>query len=135
SGPEAPHPGVIMTESAPPRLGLGRQARLRRKGEFVKIREGGLRVVKGCLIANWMKLPAGSSPRLGVITTRRLGKAHVRSRARRLLRESFRLHQHELREPLAIVLIARSSIVGRKLCEVERDYLSLLRQARLLKNQ
>jgi ribonuclease P protein component len=107
--------------------------RLRQKIEFARIRGRGRRVSKGCLIANWMTLPPGSAPRLGVITTRKLGKAHVRSRARRLLRETFRLHQHDLREPVAIVLVARSSILGRKLAEVERDYLSVLRQASLLK--
>ena len=107
--------------------------RLRQKFEFARIREQGRRVSKGCLIANWMILPQGSAPRLGVITTRKLGKAHVRSRARRLLRESFRLHQNDLREPVAIVLVARSSILGRKLEDVERDYLSVLRQAGLLK--
>jgi ribonuclease P protein component len=122
-----------MSDPAPVRLGLGRAMRLRQKVEFARIRERGRRVSKGCLIANWMILPQGSAPRLGVITTRKLGKAHVRSRARRLLRESFRLHQHDLREPVAIVLVARSSILGRKLEDVERDYLSVLRQASLLK--
>lgn len=115
------------------RLSLGRAVRLRKKAEFASIREKGTRTAKGCLIANWMKLPAGAPPRLGVITGRKLGKAHVRSRARRLLRESFRLHQNELREPIAMVLIARASIVGRKRGEVEQDFLSLLRQASLLK--
>lgn len=107
--------------------------RLQHKAEFARIKERGQRGTKGCLIANWMPLPAGSTPRLGVITTRKLGKAHVRSRARRLLRETFRLHQHDLREPVAMVLIARASIAGRRLGEVERDYLALLRQVRLLK--
>jgi ribonuclease P protein component len=69
---------------------------------------------------------------LGVITSRKLGKAHVRTRARRLLRECFRLHQGDLHQPVAIVLIARASIIGRKLADVERDYLAVLRQASLL---
>src|SRR4029079_11475397 len=98
-----------MSASAPPRLGLGRAMRLQHKNEFAGIREKGRRVSKGCLIANWIRLPAGSPSRLGVVTSRKLGKAHVRTRARRLLRESFRLHQHELREPIALVLVARAS--------------------------
>lgn len=123
-----------MQDPEPVRLGLGRARRLRQKIEFARIKKEGQRMSKGCLTANWLSLPAGSVPRLGVITGRKLGKAHVRARARRLLRESFRLHQHQLREPVAMVLVARSSIVDRKLEAVERDYLSLLRQVRLLKS-
>ena len=122
-----------MTDQAPVRWTLDRAKRLTEKSDFTRLREQGRRLVKGCLIANWMSLPAGSPPRLGVITGRKLGKAHVRTRARRLLRESFRLHQHDLTEPVAMILIARSSILGRDLAEVERDYLSVLGQARLLR--
>ncbi len=122
-----------MTEPASARLTLSRAMRLRHKGEFNQIRAEGRRVSKGCLTANWMALSEGTRPRLGVITTRKLGKAHWRSRARRLLRETFRLHQHDLREPVAIVLVARSSIRECTLSEVERDFLFVMRQAGLLK--
>jgi ribonuclease P protein component len=122
-----------MSSPAPAGYPLTRAMRLSQKREFTRIRQEGQRLAKGCLIANWMTLPSGSLPRMGVITTRKLGESHVRSRARRLLRESFRLHQHELSEPIAVVLVARNSILGRKLCEVERDYVALLRQAKLLK--
>src|SRR5256885_15114745 len=87
----------------------------------------------GCLIANWKALPAGSSSRVGVITSRKLGSAVARSRARRLLRETFRLHQHDLRQPMTLVLVARSSIVGKPRSEVERDFLWAMRRARMLK--
>ena len=122
-----------MTADGPVRLRLTRAMRLQKKREFTLIRNEGKRSVKGCLVVNWMPLPAGSPCRVGLITSRKIGKATVRTRARRLLRETFRLHQHDLREPVAIVLIARNSIVGKKLADVEHDFLSLLRQARLLK--
>ncbi len=107
--------------------------RLRTKRDFWQPRQEGSRLVKGCLIVNWLPREAGSPARLGVITSRKLGKANIRSRTRRLLREAFRLHQHDLRQTVDVVLIARSSIIGRKLSEVERDLLILLRQANLLK--
>jgi ribonuclease P protein component len=56
----------------------------------------------------------------------------VRSRARRLLRECFRLHQHDLRQPIDLVLVARPSILGKGFSEVEKDFLTTLRKAGLL---
>ncbi|MBI4661374.1 MAG: ribonuclease P protein component [Verrucomicrobia bacterium] len=114
-------------------LRFSRSQRLRTMRDFAQVRNEGLRRAKGCLIVNWTLPPAGSLTRIGLITSRKLGKAIVRTRARRLLREAYRLHQHDLRQPANIVLIARSSIVGKKLADVERDFLSVLRQAKLLK--
>ena len=87
----------------------------------------------GCLIANWVRLPQGSASRLGVISARKIGNAVVRNRARRLLRETFRLHQNELAQPVDFVLVARPSIAGKAYAEVEKDFLTTLRKAGLLK--
>jgi ribonuclease P protein component len=121
-------------DAAPPkRLRLGRPSRLAQNRDFTRVRQRGERLVLGCLIANWSKLPDGSAPRLGVVTSKKIGGAPVRSRARRLLRESFRLHQHEFAQPVEIVLVARNSIAGKKFADVEKDYLAALRRARLVK--
>jgi ribonuclease P protein component len=50
-----------------------------------------------------------------------------------LLRESFRQHQHELAQPVELVLVARPSIAGRAFAEVEKDFLMALNGANLLK--
>jgi len=122
-----------MRDPAFARLKFPRTMRMKLSREFNHVRNEGKRVSRGCLIANWKTLPAGSSPRLGVITARKLGPAVARSRARRLLRETFRVHQRELRGPVALVLVARSAILQKKLADVERDFLSVMRQAGLLK--
>jgi ribonuclease P protein component len=87
----------------------------------------------GCLIANWQRAPETRACRLGVITSRRIGNAVVRNRARRLLRECFRLHQHSLAYPVELVLVARSSIVNKDFFGVEKDFLTTLRKAGLLR--
>lgn len=106
--------------------------RLKRSSEFARIKQHGNRIVRGCLIANWMELPAGAVSRLGVITSRKVGGSVIRSRARRLLREVFRLNRPDLCRPVDIVLIARRSISNLKYTDVEADYLNVLRRAQLL---
>jgi ribonuclease P protein component len=116
------------------RLRLGRNSRLTQNRDFARVRQAGERLAQGCLIANWNKLPEGAVAKLGVVTSKKIGGAVVRSRARRLLRESFRLHQHDLAQPVELVLVARNSIVGKPFADVEKDFLTALRRAKLLKN-
>ena len=123
-----------MRADPPKRLRLGRAVRLGQNRDFARVRRQGERLALGCLIANWHRLPEGAIPRLGVVTSKRIGNAVARSRARRLLRESFRQHQHELSQPVELVLVARQSIAGRDFAEVEKDFLSALNRAGLLKN-
>jgi ribonuclease P protein component len=113
------------------RLLFPRSSRLKTRGEFLRAKAQGRRLVCGCLIANVLPRPPGQSSRLGVVTSRKIGGAVARSRARRLLRESFRLHQRDLAQAVDLVLVARPSIAGKKLAEVESDLRRVLRQARL----
>ncbi len=123
-----------MNAAPPKRLRLGRTARLAQSRDFARLRQQGKRLALGCLIANWQPLPDGAKPRLGVVTSKRIGGAVQRSRARRLLRESFRQHQNELAQPVEIILVARHSIAGKKFADVEKDYIAVLNRAGLRKN-
>ena len=122
-----------MAANKPLRLSFGRSERIKQGRDFSRLRQEGQRLTLGCLVANWQRLGPGARSRLGVITSKRIGGAVARNRARRLLRESFRLHQHDLEQPVDLVLVARPSIVGKALSEVERDFLTTLRKAGLLK--
>jgi ribonuclease P protein component len=120
-----------MAGTPPSRLTFPRSSRLKLRGEFARAKAEGRRLVCGCLIANVLPRPSGHSSRLGVVTSKKIGGAVARSRARRLMRECFRLHQFELARPVDLVLVARPSIAGKKMADVEMDLMRVLRQARL----
>ena len=113
------------------RLSFPRSSRLKVRGDFVRAKAEGRRLVCGCLIANVLPRQPGQASRLGVVTSRKIGGAVARSRARRLMRESFRLHQRDLAQQVDLVLVARPSITGKKLSDVEGDLKRILRLARL----
>src|SRR6476620_10036655 len=103
------------------RLKFSRHQRLQHAWEFERTRREGQRLVKGCLILNWRFSDDQQTSRLGVVTSKKIGNAVVRSRARRLLREAFRLNQHRVR-PADLVLVARNSIAGKTLVQVAHDF-------------
>lgn len=113
-------------------LGLPRDCRLQRGGDFARLKRDGQRIVHGCLILNWARKEGAPHSRVGVVTSRRIGNAVARSRARRLLREAYRLNQPLLTHAVDLVLIARNSIAGKNLASVEKDYLEAMRRARLI---
>ncbi len=60
------------------------------------------------------------SARLGLAVTRRLGKAVRRNRVKRLLREFFRLHKHEL-PPRDLVIMAKKGAEDLNFHQVEAE--------------
>lgn len=112
-----------------PHLGFPSRMHLKRSSAFGRLKQEGKRVVSGCLILNWIERPVGEPTQMGMIVTKRIGRAVVRNRARRLIRETFRLNQHALFRPVQMVLIARQSICGKKIHHVESDFIKALEKA------
>ncbi len=104
---------------------LPNSSRLTLRNEFQRVRAGG--VSKSCtfFVMNALIVPGVTEPRVGIITTRKVGGAVQRSRMRRLLREVFRRHAAELRRDLWLVLVARAPLAKAGYSEVETQWLRL----------
>jgi len=74
-----------------------------------------------------------SCPRIGISAARRVGKAVVRNKIKRRFRELFRLHQHELRQGVDIVLSVRQPAGKAEYAELEQRFLHALKYKRLLR--
>ena len=70
--------------------------------------------------------------RIGIITTRRIGLAAVRSKLRRKIREVFRLNQHRILGGFWLITIFRASSGEASSLELEREWLRLAERASIL---
>ncbi|MBQ2854464.1 MAG: ribonuclease P protein component [Oscillospiraceae bacterium] len=70
--------------------------------------------------------------RVGVTVSKKLGKAHIRNRTRRRIREVYRLNEAQFRPGWDIVVVARSKAVEAPFDKLTESYLSLARKAGLL---
>jgi ribonuclease P protein component len=111
---------------------LPKEARLLKRAEFLRVYEQGKRI-EGRFMTVFILPNNHGIHRAGITATKKaIGKAHDRNRAKRLLRESFRLSRAELdRVPVKFdwVLNARRSLLRAKLDgpleELKRIALSL----------
>ncbi len=107
---------------------------IRRSAEFAVVRANGRRVDCGAFILQLLvraDVEEGSPPhrRLGVIASKRVGPAVVRNRAKRLLREIFRLNQESLPKNCDVVLVARASMDRYGFDELQKKYLNACQRA------
>ncbi len=77
-------------------LGLPKEVRIAKRADFLRVYEQGRRI-EGRFMTVFILPSRGPRHRVGVTATKKaIGKAHDRNRAKRLLRESFRLNRPEI---------------------------------------
>ncbi len=101
------------------------RSRVRKRVEFLRIQDGGLRVSTSrfVLILCASAEPNAASPRLGITASRRVGNAVVRSRAKRLIREAFRATRELWPAGVDLVVIVKRATGESKLESVIAEFL------------
>ncbi len=123
-GPQAPDRPSLLEG-----FGLPREARLAKRAEFLRVYEHGRRI-EGHYMTVFILPNEREIQRVGITATKKaIGKAHDRNRAKRLLRETFRLSKVELNAVASKydwVLNARRSILRMKLEKPLAEFKSIV---------
>lgn len=111
---------------------MHRRLRLRQRADIEALRRDGRRL--NHRLALLVARPNGlETSRFGFSASRRVGRAHQRNRAKRLLREAVRLHVDEIDPGWDCLFIARSSTLSASLPQLESAVTYLLGKLRDLK--
>jgi ribonuclease P protein component len=113
------------------KFAFSRAERLRRTVDFDRAYTEGKKVASSSLVLFFCP-SRQEATRLGVSVSKKIGKAVVRNRVKRLLRESFRLNKHALKKGYDILLVARMGIQGMRFRQVEVLILELFRRGGLI---
>jgi len=106
--------------------------RIHQKQQYQKVFSGGKKLVGHYMVMLFMKNGETFS-RIGMITSKKVGKAHERNFARRRMRAFVRENYSGIREGYDIVLIARESIKEADYQLIVKDFQFLLKKGRMMR--
>lgn len=88
--------------------------------------------VYGRTLVMWVTRGADAGRKAGVVVSKRTFRRAVdRNKAKRLLREAFRLNRHRLAPDVDVILIARAGMAGLRRQDVEADLEAAFRRAKV----
>lgn len=113
-------------------FGIDKTRRIRKNSEYRLVyKHGKYEVGRMCVI---YRMPVAKHPtRFGFVTGKKVGCAVERNRARRLMKEIYRHHQHEIREGYDVVIVARGAMTGATYKKVEKEMMYLFKRSKLIK--
>ena len=107
---------------------------MHRRADFLRTRKHGVAKGGRYFVLSTLADPELPGLRVGIITTRKVGKAHERNRLRRQVRAILQRHGEKIADPRRfLVTIVRVGASGAPFGDLERDWLKLARRLRILK--
>lgn len=104
--------------------------KIRKNSEFRIVYKRG-KSFSNKLLVLYVKRNGTNFNRLGISVSKKVGKSVIRSRVKRLIRESYRLNSSNLKTGHDFVVIARISSKGQKYDDIERALIDLFNKAGL----
>ena len=98
---------------------------LRKNWEFQAVYRNGKSKANRCFVMIIKKIDS-SSNRVGISVSKKVGNSVVRHRTTRLIRESYRLNQDNLKTGYDMVVIARQTAKGQNYHTIESAFLHLI---------
>lgn len=96
---------------------------LKNNGDFRRVYRKGASAVRSCVVV-YARRTGRTENRLGFTVSTKVGKAHVRNRVRRRLREIYRLHEEDIHPGYDLVVVARSRAAAAAYVRLESEFLS-----------
>lgn len=108
----------------PGRFTLPSEKRIKRRRDFLALQKGSGGVSTPHFMLLLGRSPAGTSgeSRLGITASKAVGNAVARNRAKRLVREAFRLDPELLPAGLDLVVLVRAGAPGLSLAQVQAEW-------------
>jgi len=122
---------LTPSDSTSRRNTLPARLRVKRASSFQEAYRQGNQTV-GRILVLWLRSGEDACGRVGVVASRKVGNSVARSRAKRRMREYFRLHRHGLKDNVDYILVARRSILNAAQTDLEADAMSVFSRARTL---
>lgn len=110
-----------------------RRSRLRRRSEFLAVRNEGSTLQGRYLRITVLRFSDPDARRIGIITSRRVGGAVQRNQVRRRVRELFRASQAGLIHGLWIVVVAKHGSAETAFSELREEWLRLVRRLSIVR--
>jgi len=89
----------------------------------------------GRFVVVYAKRNGTNQNRLGITTGVKLGRAVDRNRARRRIRETYRLNESRLKQGYDLVIVARTAAIEGEFSEMQQSFLHQCKKLRLLQEE
>ena len=107
---------------------------LKKNTDFRKVYHGGHSKANKYLVI-YIRKNGTDKNRVGISVSKKVGNSVKRNRARRLMRESVRISDAEIRQGYDLIIIARNTINGKKCADVKKSIEAALRRLKVIEKK